>query len=413
MSGSFVQKATAHGSAVTSITTVGMNTTTGNTVAVSIGSGPDFTSLTENGSGNTQTAIASPSLSGLTLSTYCYQNINGKSGHTFTANFSPADYVSMTASELTGVTASSLDTGSVASGSDTTSPYTVTSGTFAQADEIVILFNEPYAGGTSTFSESTGFTSIGGENDNNNYCGNWQWYKNISSTSALTPSVTDSTGTGYTGMLLVVAGFKSASSGTSVSPGNAAITLSGPAPTIAQTANQSVSPAQATVTLNGPAPTITLNQIVSPANAAISLTGPAPSLAQTANQAVSPGVAALSLSGPAPTITQASGSVNVSPNPGTLTITGYAPGIGQSINTGGGVFYPPGTWHKTKRKVEELAEETPQIAGPNTPEVIKIRAPELFSLQDILRKEKKPSKPKKVSKPIEDDEEDDELMLLL
>jgi hypothetical protein len=95
-----------------------MNTITGKTIQVANGSGSDFSSLTDNGSGNT--------------------------GHTFNADFSPSDYLSMTAIEITGVLAASLDTGSVANGSDTTSPYTISSNTFAQADELVILSNEAY-----------------------------------------------------------------------------------------------------------------------------------------------------------------------------------------------------------------------------------------------------------------------------
>src|SRR6478736_3173372 len=107
MAGSYVQKAQAQGQGVTSITTVSMNTTTGNTVAVSVGSGPTFSSLTDNGTGNTVTAVAidsfNPGGGQLDLTVKCLQNINGRAGHTFTVNFSVADYASMTATELTGV----------------------------------------------------------------------------------------------------------------------------------------------------------------------------------------------------------------------------------------------------------------------------------------------------------------------
>lgn len=344
MSASFVQKAQAHGSGVTSITTVGMTTTTGNTVVVSIGSGADFTTLTDNGTSNTVTAVAQPKLNPgggeLDLTVKCLMNINGKAGHTFTANFSGSDFVSMTASELAGVAASSLDVGSVASGSDLTSPYTVTSGTFAQASEIVLFINEPYCAGTSTFAESTGFTSIGGENDNNTYCGNWNWWKSISATTALTPSVTDSTGTGYSGMLTVIAGFKSAAAGgTSVAPGAGAITLTGPVPTVARTANQAVAPSQAAVTFTGQVPTVarTANQALTPSQGAVSFTGYAPSISQSAGLNLTPGVGAIAFTGFAPTIAL---NQSVTPGAGAMTFMGYAPTIAQpkALSPGAGAL---------------------------------------------------------------------------
>jgi hypothetical protein len=339
MSASYVQKAQAQGSGVASITTVGMTTTTGNTVVVSIGCGPDFISLTDNGTSNTVTAVAAPTLNPgggeLDLIVKCLMNINGKVGHTFTANFTN-DFCSMTAIELAGVTASSLDTGSVASGSDLTSPYTVTSNTFAQADEIVLLFNGPYAGGTSTFSESTGFTSIGGQNDNNNYCGNWNWYKNVLSTSALTPSLTDSTGTSYAGMLMVIAGFKSsASGGNAVNPGAGSLTLSGFAPTIAQP--HGTFPGVASLTLTGFAPTVAQPHTASPGASALTFTGFAPAVSQSVNQQAFPGAGALSLSGFAPAISQPQ---TAAPGVGSLALTGFAPtvGLGQNVQPGAGAL---------------------------------------------------------------------------
>lgn len=165
-----------------------------------------------------------------------------------------------------------------------------------------------------------------------------------------------------------------ASAGTQVNPGVASITLTGPVPTVAQTANQTVLPGVASIALTGYAPTIaqpqsvnpgaasvaltgfaptvaqTLNQFVAPGAASIAFTGYAPGLAQTANQALVPGVASVALTGYVPTVTQASASVSLTPDAGVLTLTGYAPVVAQSMpaNPDGG-----GGGGKKKRKKGE------------------------------------------------------------
>jgi hypothetical protein len=68
---------------------------------------------------------------------------------------------------------------------------------------------------------------------------------------------------------------------------------------------------------------------VAPQVGALTLTGYAPTLVQTANQAVNPETGALVLTGYAPLV---SGSAlqNITPDVGALTITGYAPTIEQT-----------------------------------------------------------------------------------
>lgn len=112
-------------------------------------------------------------------------------------------------------------------------------------------------------------------------------------------------------------------SNTQVTVGVGNLTLTGYAPSIAQSANQSVLP------LSG----------------SLSLTGYAPSIAQSANQAVSPSVGSLTITGYAPSVVQAGGSISVTPDTGFLTITGYAPDVVQS----GEALQPAGRSKRSKK----------------------------------------------------------------
>lgn len=146
---------------------------------------------------------------------------------------------------------------------------------------------------------------------------------------------------------------------TQVNPGVGALTLVGPVPTIAQSADQIVLPGVGTLVLAGPAPTITQPVDVAPGAGSLSLlgpvptisqaagtfvfpgdgqlvlAGPVPTIAQSANQAVDPGVGALTLLGPIPLVQQ-SANLDILPGTGILTLGGPAPLIQQS-GSGGGV----------------------------------------------------------------------------
>lgn len=67
---------------------------------------------------------------------------------------------------------------------------------------------------------------------------------------------------------------------------------------------------------------------INPSVGNLTVTGFAPTVAQTANQSVSPSVGTLSITGFAPTVTQSSSS-SITPSTGNLTITGFAPTITQ------------------------------------------------------------------------------------
>lgn len=116
-------------------------------------------------------------------------------------------------------------------------------------------------------------------------------------------------------------------------PAAATLALNGPAPTLAQTANQALSPAPAALVLAGPAAALarTANQNLTPTAGALVLSGPGATLAQTANVSLTPAAAALTLSGPAPTISQTAG-VNLTPGSAALIIAGPAPTLTRTAN---------------------------------------------------------------------------------
>ena len=116
-------------------------------------------------------------------------------------------------------------------------------------------------------------------------------------------------------------------SGTAVNPGAGAISLTGYAPTLAQTANRALTAGVGNIAITGYAPTISQPVAVAPGAGAIALTGYAPTVAQPI--AVAPGVGSIALTGYAPAVTQPHA---VAPGAGSLAITGYAPTLAQTAN---------------------------------------------------------------------------------
>lgn len=124
-----------------------------------------------------------------------------------------------------------------------------------------------------------------------------------------------------------------AGGGSSLTPGVAALTLSGPAPTLAQTTSSSLTPGAGALTLAGPAPTVaqTTSSSLTPGALALTLAGPAPTVSQTSGLTVIPAAAALTLAGPAPTVAQ-SAHVSLTPAAAALTLAGPAPTVVRAGN---------------------------------------------------------------------------------
>lgn len=300
-------------------------------------------------------------------------------------------YISATAQEWSGmVTSGVLDRTGIGANALTATASAANTG----ADRLVITAVVADLGSSNNnFGTPSGYTLLDRENDSNSFTGYQAAYKTVSAleTSTATHTATGGTASQYD---TVIATFKIAAGGggTSLTPGQDAIALTGPAPTLAQTANQSLTPAQDAVVLTGIAPTLvrtanlalvpaadalvltgmaptvtqgagltltpgqdaialsglaptlaqTANQALTPAQDAVALTGIAPTIAQTANQALAPGADAVILTGFAPSVVQASASVSLVPGTAALNIVGWAPSFVQTganpypLGSGGG-----------------------------------------------------------------------------
>lgn len=193
------------------VTTTAVTTTSGSTVVVLfMEDGGSFTSVTDN-KGNTYTRIgSSQSLSSYPSGTghvfYC-SNIVGGSGHTFTGTATGGGWNAILVTEVLGADAASFDV--TAQRLDTSSPFTVTSPTTSQADEMLVaLVGIAGTGGNANASESTGFTVVASQPDYS-YMQGAVATRVVSSTGAYTPSFTI---TNTSDTMLWIATFKAAGS---------------------------------------------------------------------------------------------------------------------------------------------------------------------------------------------------------
>lgn len=111
--------------------------------------------------------------------------------------------------------------------------------------------------------------------------------------------------------------------GTNLAPSVGALALATYAPSIAQP--QSVSPAVGALTLATYVPSVVQNTILTPAQIGLAITSFAPVVVQNTN--VDPATIALSLSGPAPTVTQAT---LLTPASAALVLAGPSPTVSQA-----------------------------------------------------------------------------------
>jgi len=173
-------------------TTAGITTTTGNLVVLSstFYRYDEFTSVSDNGTGNTWTqSIATHHASSFLCGTREDYNasINGKAGHTFSltlTNVGVGIYPTIAVTEISGASASPLD--KTATGDDTTgtSHTTASTGTLTQAKELALG-----AGGvcnTANPSVTTPWTELQNIGNDGNHEGIEIAYQIVNSTSALT-----------------------------------------------------------------------------------------------------------------------------------------------------------------------------------------------------------------------------------
>lgn len=193
----------------TAITTASTTTAaSASTFVIGVHAGVSPSSVSDN-KGNTYTRVGGSSQDATAASVinfYYVQNGAGGAGHTATANFGSSDDASVFLLEITGAATASFD--QTARVRDTASPFTVTSPTLSQADEMIVCLIGTQSGSNpATYSESTGFTIA---DQSTNGVAVWTAalaYKVVSSTTAITPSFTC---TGGTDAGLILCTFKKA-----------------------------------------------------------------------------------------------------------------------------------------------------------------------------------------------------------
>jgi hypothetical protein len=195
MAGSVANARKANTSGANTTTTTSFTSTAGSTiwVGVSDASGQGSLTISDN-KGNTYTQIGTTrtSASGAQIRRFYCANIAGGAGHTVTATWGSNSDATVHVLELAGVATASLDSAASAQADDSNPPWTVTSGTLAQADSIAVaMTGTAFAG---TWSESSGFTVQTQEGDNNLYWTGCAASRVVAATTALTPSFTISGG---------------------------------------------------------------------------------------------------------------------------------------------------------------------------------------------------------------------------
>jgi hypothetical protein len=309
MAGSVANARKANTSGANTTTTTSFTSTAGGTiwVGVSDGSGQGSLTISDN-KGNTYSQIGTTrtSASGAQIRRFYCANILGGAGHTVTATWGSNSDATVHVLELAGVATASLDSAASAQADDNNPPWTVTSGTLAQADSIAIAMTGTAFNGT--WSESSGFTVQTQEGDSNLYWTGCAASRVVAATTALTPSFTISGGGSDCAVAVDV--FKASAGGTSY--------------------NLTVDPAS--YSLTAAAETVTATRALTIAPASYGLTAQAVNLAVGRALNISP--ASYTLSAAAVTMT-ATRTLNVSPASYALTAADvtltYAPSLKELV----------------------------------------------------------------------------------
>jgi hypothetical protein len=196
----------------TSITTgSGTSSASGSTFVVCASYDPLSTldTVTDSKS-NTYTQIGSVVSGRGQLSMWYSANATGGASHTASVAFFGDPYAVVYLIEITGASTTPLDV--AASGTASVEPYTLATGTLAQANEIIIAMCEWNWNGPTTTYSSSNMTIIDQESDS------FSWWSScvaklvVSSTSSVAPSFTTNFGDDTAGLKLAT--FKEAGSAT-------------------------------------------------------------------------------------------------------------------------------------------------------------------------------------------------------
>lgn len=208
-----------------SATTASGSTTTGSTflIAISYDAGVTISSVSDN-KGNTYTLAntAHAGGSGHSKAIYYKESGTGGAGHTATVNFSGAFFGTVYLIECTGADVASFDQS--AQGTPSVSPYSVSTSTLAQADEVIVSIFGTGSSGPTYASSNT--TVLGSEPDGVSYWTSCVSKQVVASTTAFAPSFTETSGNNDTG--LVVVAIKQGTAAPPAGPGLGFISRRGP-----------------------------------------------------------------------------------------------------------------------------------------------------------------------------------------
>ena len=198
-----------------SVSTTGGTVTTGETLAAGICYDPGVTiSTITDTAGNTYTLVDNQTGGFGKLALYRCENATGHASNVLTVTFSGNAFATAILGRISDAAAASYDGASLASGTDSTTPFEITTGTFAQADTCVISLVEcNRSGGTGAYASSN-FTILDSEPDANNFWTLAMGKLVVAATTAVTPSWTKvgDTASGLTRGIIAV-GFKQTAGG--------------------------------------------------------------------------------------------------------------------------------------------------------------------------------------------------------
>lgn len=198
-------------SASNTVSTTAGSVTTGDALVAIVSYDPGVTiSSISDTAGNTYTLRQANTGGFAHMSVYSVDNATGHANNVLTVNFSGTAFPVAHLIKVTDAATACYDSGSLASGSPTTIPWTLTSGTLAQADSVVITCTEANRnGGTGAYAIGGSWTLLSEEPDVNNFWTSAVAKLVVASTSAVTPSWSK-TGEGTSGVSrsIIVAAFR-------------------------------------------------------------------------------------------------------------------------------------------------------------------------------------------------------------
>lgn len=197
-----------HGATTSNTVTTGSGTSSVSGSTFLIGVSWDATtsiSSVSDSKSNTYTAVGTPQNdggagSGGNHQFYVCENGTGGTSHTATVNFSGTAYPTAHLIEITGAATPVQDI--AVQTQDAGTPFTASTGTLAQANEVIVALCGANIGSAGAYASSN-FTILSQENDVSQYWGSAVASLVVSSTSSVTPSFTRTNSSGAAAVLAI------------------------------------------------------------------------------------------------------------------------------------------------------------------------------------------------------------------